>query len=364
MCCGGDESLVCSRALSAPPKELPAMTDYVFQFEADLLARQLSADVVRRYVRVLEDFRAFVSRNDGPAGAPDLSKVGRRLIEGYLREQGAEGSRSAWNRRLSALRAFYDFLFRNEVMEVNPALRIDRLKVHGKERDPLSLDEVVRLVDAFERNSGAAYRGRNVALVQVFFHCALRVSEVISLDLTQFDLEHRLFRDVRRKGDKRLSALFNDVVAEAIERYLPERQGLLGSEPIPALFVSDRGRRLSKRAVQDLMSRYGELANIHPTVTPHRLRHSSVTELVDMGAPLSVAQEICGHSSSSTTERYVHVKDSRRRRAVDELGARWEAHRVSESSGVVPGERVNGTDCADYENRAECPERCANTEAA
>ncbi|MBI2373865.1 MAG: tyrosine-type recombinase/integrase [Deltaproteobacteria bacterium] len=337
----------------------------LLQFEADLRARQLSVDVVRRYVRVLEDFRMFVQGTGANGAEADLAHAGRREIEAYLRERGAEGSRSAWNRRLSALRAFYDFLFRSEVIEVNPALRIERLKIHGKERDPLSLDEVIRLVDAFEHNSGSAYRGRNVALVQVFFHCALRVSEVISLDLAQFDLEHRLFRDVRRKGDKHLSALFNDVVAEAIERYLPERQALLGNESHAALFVSDRGRRLSKRAVQDLMRRYGELANIHPTVTPHRLRHSSVTELVDMGAPLSVAQEICGHSSSATTERYVHVKDSRRRRAVDELGERYEEARCAPTaSGEVPGAGFNEADCAVYENRAECPNECVNTEAA
>jgi len=107
-----------------------------------------------------------------------------------------------------------------------PSSPLERLRLTRRERVPLSFDEALELVDAAREHSPKRFRSRNVAVVKVFFHCALRVAEVVSLNLDQVDFDNRLFLNVRTKGNKRLSILFNDVVAEALEAYLADRKQL------------------------------------------------------------------------------------------------------------------------------------------
>ena len=164
---------------------------------------------------------------------------------------------------------------------------------------------------------------RNVALVTVLFHTAIRVSELVSLRLDQVDLSNRLLLDVRVKGDRHSSVAFNDVVAEALERYLAVRSEFRHAASSPALFLSQRGHQLSVRAVQELAAKLGEDAGMSRSVTPHLLRHSSVTQLVELGTPMRVVQEIRGHASIRTAERYAHVSQGQRRNALTRLGASW-----------------------------------------
>jgi site-specific recombinase XerD len=213
-----------------------------------------------------------------------------------------------------------------------------------KEPVPLSFDEMIRLVEAVEDNCASVYKHRNVAILQILFHCALRVTEVVSLDLSQLDFDNYLFLNVRRKGGKELAAAFNDVVAESIEKYLAVRDEFAPEGGDQALFLSDRKRRLSVRAVQEMVRRYAELAGISRRVSPHLLRHSSATQLVEVGTPLRVVQEICGHASVSTTQRYVHVNNGQRRRAVDALGERWKSESRSRRRVASADDGLDGPD--------------------
>jgi integrase/recombinase XerC len=258
-----------------------------------------------------------------------LSAVRKTDVAHFLRS-GNEHSRTGWNGRLAALRALFGYLVKEEIMTANPALLVDRLKLPERQREPLTLDEMIRLVDSAAAQAPKKLRSRNVAILQIFFHCSLRVSEVVSLDLGQVDMEERLFRSVRTKGDKRLAVLFNDVVAEALERYLPERAALGAPETETALFLSQQGTRLSARTVEEMVSHYASVARIARHTTPHVLRHSSATELADV-TDLRTVQDHLGHDSITTTQRYVHVKDAEHRRAVDELGSRFTSARRGRS---------------------------------
>ena len=284
--------------------------------------RMLGGRTIERYVAEARRFAEYVSARPTPLR---LVEADKKTIEAFVRREtsrGASPTRSTWNIRLSGIRALFDFLFREEMIAVNPALRIDRQRVPRADRLPLSLDEVLSLVEAAGRHSPEGLGKRNVTIIQVFFHCALRVAEVVSLNLEQVDFENRLFLNVRTKGDKRMSVLFNDVVAEALEAYLAERRELVGDSGEGALFVSRLRRRLSVRQVENLVKDYAEIAGITRTIGPHLLRHSSATELAEF-ANLRVVQEHCGHASVATTERYIHVNQGQRRRAVDSLGAHW-----------------------------------------
>lgn len=283
--------------------------------------RMRSPRTVEQYIDTLAEFSAFLVTEYGANIA--LEAVAKPALVTFLRRgcvTDGEPSRSLWNGRLAALRAFYDFLYKTEVIQANPALKIDRMKVNPKEPLPLSLDEFLSLVEAMEK-APLYYRSRNVALAQVLFHSALRVSEIVSLNLSQVDFDNYVFVNVRTKGGKWLSLPFNDLVAEALERYLKDRECLVPHEHETALFLSDRRQRLSTRAVQELLKSYGRGAGINRTVTPHLLRHSGATELDELGVTLPVIQGILNHAHISTTQRYVHAKGTARRKAIDLLGA-------------------------------------------
>ena len=299
------------------------MSTLVKDFEGYLRSERMrSPSTIKRYLSVVTGFAEFMRTEPGYE-VIDLEEVEKNHVIEFLRREAgvaAEPSRAIWNLRLASLRAFYDFLFKRDLVKANPAQKIDRLKVNPKEPVPLSLDEFLALVDAME-TSGSPYRARNVAIAHVLFHCALRVAELVSLETHQADLSNHVFPDVPTKGAKWLSVPFNDLVASVLERYLLARPHLAKGEA-SALFLSDRGKRLSIRAVQEMLTTYGLKAGIGRTVTPHLLRHSSATELVELGTSMRTIQSHCGHASITTTERYVHVKDGARRKAIDALGRR------------------------------------------
>jgi site-specific recombinase XerD len=296
------------------------MQDRIVAFETYLrVERRRGASTTARYVDIV---RSFVAHREALASGSDLAVADRNDCLEFLRSGtvvAGEPSRSVWNLRLSALRAFYQYLVDLEVIAKNPTHRIERHKIASREPIPLSMTEFLDLVEAAERTSPLV-RSRNVAIVQVLYNTALRVAEVVSLDVDRVDWDAYAFRDVRTKGNKWLSAKFPDLVAGVLERYLGDRaRRKIISEG--ALFVSERGTRLSIRAVQQLVRDLGTAAGIQRPVTPHLLRHSCATELVDLGTGLKVVQQICGHASQSTTERYVHVRAGADRAAIDALGS-------------------------------------------
>lgn len=292
--------------------------------------RMRGETTIKRYRKVLDDFELFLQST---SKEPILTLAGVekvRLTE-FLRQNNTETtkpSKAVWNLRLAALRAFYGYLFREEVIAANPALKIERIKMRPKEPVPLSLDEYLALVDAMDL-SPKPYRTRNKAIVHVFYHSALRVAEVSSLDLAQVDFENYKLLNVRTKGDKWLTADINDLVVDTLERYLPDREKLLGSTKSASLFISNRGTRLSIRSFQELIRTYGTHAGISRPVTPHLLRHSNATELASLGVELDTIRDICNHASVITTERYIHARAGARRRAIRALGERVTLHGAS-----------------------------------
>jgi integrase/recombinase XerD len=282
---------------------------------------------VAAYLPVIEGLLEFLPV-DEHGEAPQLAALRRADLSRYLQDlarSSATLSKGQWNNRLAALRAFFHYLFMQEVIDVNPASRIERQKIKGPDRIPLTLEEMVALVTAIEKHSPKAVRTRNVAVVQVLIHCGLRVHELAGLRLDQVDLAGRHLLNVRTKGGKKLSAPMNDVVAEAVEKYLlADRDRLLFPDEMPELFATRDGTPLSTRGVQQLVREYAKKAGIKRQVTPHILRHSSATELVeDLGFDIRIAQGFLGHESVKTTEIYVHANRRRPRKAMEALAVAW-----------------------------------------
>jgi integrase/recombinase XerD len=273
--------------------------------------RHRGALTVERYCGIVDAFLRGL--------ASPISALSAHDCAAFLRSPTPfhpEPSPSVWNLRLAALRSFVSHLLSRGSLSEDPTAGLRRHRVSSREPVPLSLDELLSVVDAAGRTEAAR---RNVAVVQTLFHTALRVRELVSLDVGQVEWAARVFRDVRVKGGAWLCAPFNNLVASSLDRYLRTRRKA-DREASSPLFLSRGGGRLSVRAVQQLVKGLGRAAGILRPVTPHLFRHSNATELSCLGTPISVVQAICGHASPSTTETYIHARSGAERQAIDALG--------------------------------------------
>lgn len=285
--------------------------------------RGLRATTVDRYQRGAAEFVSFLAQHYPQLVDP--RQVEKDHVVAFLRAASTKRAAS-WNVNLAALRAFFEFLEHLAAIEISPTIGIARM--HSLPRDvvPLSFAEFMRLLEAVEQAPGLFYRRRNRLIILVLFFGAVRVSELVSLDLDQVDLQARVFINVRRKRGRRISSPFNDLIAEAIEQYLEVRDELDLAAHEPALLVSDRRKRISVRTVQDLVKHYAVLAGIKRPIYPHLLRHSSASHLAASGTPGSVIQEHLGHRSITTTQRYIHAGHDARKKAVDRLSKAFNDH--------------------------------------
>lgn len=288
--------------------------------------RLLAPRTIESYMRVVTDFSTACPRS-ATASAHDVA-----VYLGRGGTRSARSGRSRWNLELSALRAFFAWAAADGHRQDSPTSRLLRHRVPPVEVVPLSLSEMVQLIESVEIHSPRNIRLRNVALVQALFHTALRVSEVVSLNVDQVDQQAHLLHAVHRKGGKVVAVAVNDVAMEAIENYLLERQ--LGREG--PLFTSQHGDRIAVRTVQEMISGHAKKAGIARRVTPHTLRHSSATQLSALGTPVRVIQDICSHSSLATTQRYMHTGMTERQEAVARLARAFRAQRRAEVEWPQP----------------------------
>lgn len=299
------------------------MDDVIAQYANYMTAeRDRSPRTVERYQVVLRSFNRFLAAEIDPS---TLSKANSEHVRGFIRQKAVEaegltpGSR---NVAISALRSFYGWLYREGRIEQDPSDRLERARTHTQEVVPLSFNEYLAMLEAIEQKGQAAYRVRNLAIAQTLFHTGMRVAELVSLDLEDVDNGNYLFANVRVKGGNTLAMEYNDVVAEYIERWLRSRPYLHPKETEQALFVSDRGTRITAQAVRAMIKKTAKVAGIARSITPHLLRHTTATKLVELNVDLPVIQSKLGHASIRTTARYTHVEARQRRDAVDKLG-RW-----------------------------------------
>lgn len=232
-------------------------------------------------------------------------------IRGYVASLYSLNSSTTVGRKLSALRTFFRYLCRQGVLEVDPLAGIANPKTARNIPVFLTVDEVFALLEEPGQHDPFARRDR--AMLELIYSSGMRVSELVSRDMNHLDFASGMVR-VTGKGNKERLVPFGTAAAEALRSYFPERQQLLVSRmaqgrPVDsqALFLNSRGGRLTSRSVERLIQFYGERAGITAVVTPHALRHSFATHLLEMGADLRTVQELLGHVSLSTTQKYTHL---------------------------------------------------------
>ncbi|HUF93237.1 MAG TPA: site-specific tyrosine recombinase/integron integrase [Candidatus Limnocylindria bacterium] len=239
-----------------------------------------------------------------------VEKADSRAIRAFLASLHTRGLDPVTvARKLAAVRSFYRFLVRRGVVERNPARETRGPRRPQKLVSFLPIDEATALVDA--RALGGAARDRDVAILELLYATGLRVSELTGLDVEAVDRTERTVR-VLGKGRKERIVPFGASAARALERYLAPRPAAGG-----ALFLNARGGRLTDRSVRSVVRRAARSAGVVRRVSPHTLRHTFATHLLDGGADLRAIQELLGHSRLSTTQRYTHVGTDQLMRVYD-----------------------------------------------
>lgn len=270
--------------------------------------RNASPHTLYRYGREIAECLRFLEEQ----GVHDWSEVDRHILRRYLTWlQSREYAKASIARRLSQLRSFGRFLVRDNVVEANPFKAVTSPKVPMRLPQPLSVQETVALLSAPDATTRQGLRDR--AILEVLYSGGLRVSELVGLNLGSIDKQRNELR-VWGKGAKERIALLGEPAMAAIEAYLERgRPDLIKKETTNALFLNRSGGRLSTRSVMNIIRKYRRLAGLEKRVTPHTLRHTFATHLLDGGADLRSVQEMLGHALLATTQIYTHVSQSRAR---------------------------------------------------
>jgi integrase/recombinase XerC len=280
---------------------LGGLRQYVAAFLAALLEEKgYSTHTIRSYRADLTHFFSFLESRQ-----KDVSPL---EIRGYLGTLFGRYKRTTIARKLSAIRSFFTFLERRGVWESNPAREITAPKLEKNIPEYLTVDEVFRLLErpAQETSEGV----RDLAILELLYSCGIRVSEMDGLNVSSIDFDERLVQ-VTGKGNKERVVPVGRQALEAVEQYLDTSGSLRAGRGKDTrdgpLFLNQRGGRLTSRTIHRIVKKYALECGLSPEISPHSMRHTFATHMLDGGADLRSVQELLGHESLSTTQRYTHV---------------------------------------------------------
>ena len=264
-----------------------------------------SQHTVSGYRHDLLEFAASLGRDK------EVAAIRAAAVRSYIVSLHRHNSAATVGRKLSALRTFFRFLLRQKIIDGDPLAGIAGPKVGRSIPVFLTVDETFLLLETPAAQD--TFMSRDRAMLEMLYSTGMRVSELVSRDIGDLDFTEEVLR-VRGKGNKERLVPVGRPAIEAVRAWLPQREQLLAERAgrgnaldRSPLFLNGRGSRLTTRSVERMVRAYGERAGISQIVTPHALRHSFATHLLEMGADLRSVQELLGHASLSTTQRYTHL---------------------------------------------------------
>ncbi|MGQ9645027.1 MAG: tyrosine recombinase XerC [Thermodesulfobacteriota bacterium] len=262
--------------------------------------KNASPHTCRCYQTDLEEFQNFLTspgRHLSPGEETQIEKADRLAIRSYLSFLHRKNRKSSIARKVSALRSFYKYLLREQIISSNPAKAIGTPKAEKRLPSALTVDEAFRLVESPKEQL------RDRAILELLYSSGLRVSELVGLDGSHLDLELGIVK-VMGKGRKERIVPMGKKAMGALKVYLNHRGHPEANGPV---FLNTRGGRLTSRSVGRMVKKYSRQSGVFRKISPHSLRHTFATHLLDAGADIREIQEMLGHTSLSTTQRYTHV---------------------------------------------------------
>ena len=286
------------------------MKDHLNKFITYLIVEKNASEyTVRNYRQEIEQFLDFLKKEEG---VDSWEGVDRQVLRRYLVWLQAQGyARASIARKVSELRSFCRYLVREGILDSNPITALSTPKTPKRLPAVLDLTEVEALLAAPDPDDPLGQRDR--AILEVLYASGVRLGELVAMDVGSIDRTQREIR-VWGKGSKERIALLGAPALRALEQYLQDgRSRLARRGPTKALFLNRFGDRLSARGVQLALNKYVKKAGLAKRVTPHILRHTFATHLLDGGADLRIVQELLGHAQLSSTQIYTHVTRTRAR---------------------------------------------------
>lgn len=275
------------------------MKNYIARFEKYInIEKNYSGHTLRNYKSDLEEFSLFLGKK-----TPD--KVSHLDMRRFLAElRGKNSSKRTIVRKLASIRSFFKFLFREKYIKINPAEGIFTPKVDKNLPEFLDAEKIIKLITS--PDTGTAQGLRDRAILEVLYSTGIRVSELVGLNREKVDFISGSLR-VRGKGKKERLALLGKEAQKALRNYLREGIAL----KTDAVFLNKNGTRLTDRSVRRIINKYINKCGIEQNISPHSIRHSFATHLIDNGADLRSVQELLGHENLSTTQIYTHMGSRR-----------------------------------------------------
>jgi integrase/recombinase XerC len=285
------------------------MERYIEKFIRYLeVEKNYSAHTILNYKLDLEDFRNFL-------GEAALEKIDYLLLRKYLallKEKNL--SNRTVNRHLSSLRSFFRFLTRESLIKANPILSLSSPKQEKYLPSFLTEEEVAKLIDSVIPKDERGLRDR--AILETFYSTGIRISELANLSKEDFDFIGGIVK-VMGKGKKERIVPIGDKAISAIREYLDKRK-----KQTDAIFLNKNGEAITTRGIRNIVGKYIRLAGIKQGVSPHTLRHSFATHLLNRGADLRSVQELLGHANLSTTQIYTHLTTDKLKSVYDKAHPR------------------------------------------
>ncbi|GMR04338.1 MAG: tyrosine recombinase XerC [Thermodesulfobacteriota bacterium] len=288
------------------------MQGFIDEFVSYLAVEKNASQNTRLgYSRDLRQFFDFLegSRRPGVDGPFDISMVDEDAVRSFVRDLHYRCRKASVARKLSSIRSFFRFLVKKGFCKANPAEFVPTPKVEKFLPSVLTVEEAESLIGGPALVPAATERLRDTAVLEVLYSSGIRVSELTGLKLKDLALDEAFIRVLGKGGKTRIAFLGTEAVI-SLRAYLKEREKLEkgfcygGVTPV---FSGRGGKALSERTVQRIIKKYAALSKINKTPTPHSLRHSFATHLLDAGLDLRSIQEMLGHSKLSTTQRYTKV---------------------------------------------------------
>lgn len=265
-----------------------------------------SAHTVDSYLRDLREFIAFIEDEES------IQSLDTRQVRAYVYSLYGKNKSSSVARKLSALRTFFRYLIREKVIAKDPVSSVAMPKQTKYIPVFLTVDEVFLLLES-PNDEQDVFAARDRAILELLYSTGMRVSELSTLNMDQLDFDAEMVRVVG-KGNKERIIPFGRPALESLQQYSPQRDTLLTARSnrgrkmdLQAVFLNGRGSRITTRSVERIVKAYAQRVGIATRVTPHALRHSFATHLLEMGADLRTVQELLGHVSLSTTQKYTHL---------------------------------------------------------
>ena len=277
--------------------------------------KRLSKNTSSSYKNDLEKYRLYLEEKN----IFDTKDISKSNIENYLETLKKENTQiTSIARKLTTIKAFHNYLFQKQIINVDVAETIERPKLRKKLPNVLTIDEVDRLLN-IECKTKFDYR--NKSMLELMYGTGLRISELLDLKLTDFDLENCIIR-CYGKGSKERIVPIGEYTMESLVAYLEIRHTLLRKKNCEYLFLNNLGGRLSRFSFFKILKKMLIEKKIYKDVSPHSLRHSFATHMLEYGADLRSIQELLGHSDIATTKIYTHISNNKIRKEYEEFHPR------------------------------------------